>query len=361
VFCELAHWSGIIASLYSGVLINTLIQPNLTPEAQHSCAAVFKLLSALSETIIFLLIGFSVVTVGPDAVVAGPFVAWTILLCLLGRAANIFPLAALVNVFRPPAERIPWQHQVVQWHAGSRGAIAFAIALTFPSQNRDSIVVCTGSVIIFTVFAFGGTTPFMIRRLGIKTGDDPSQEELESAMHRSRLQGCVQCFDARLADVLWGRSAHVKNTAKLLRNTMMERHMALHWVRIHRSGKLHSIRRKTVPPQVMGARLRSVSRAAMAHEAAKAAADAMAAGLGDSAGSSPNHEHSHVRIPKRSVALVGSNAPSSPRVGAGAHRSPALKETGTHSQSPHREQPAPTDGLPTTSVQIPQQLPKVLV
>ena len=101
----------------------------------------------------------------------------------------------------------------------------------------------------------------------------------------------------------------------------------------------------------------------MAHEAAKAAADAMAAGLGDSAGRSPNHEHSHVRIPKRSVALVGSNAPSSPRVGAGAHRSPALKETGTHSQSPHREQPAPTDGLPTTSVilQMSQQLPKVLV
>ena len=359
VFCELAHWSGIIASLYSGVLINTLIQPNLTPEAQHSCAAVFKLLSALSETVIFLLIGFSVVTVRSDAVVAAPFVAWTILLCLLGRAANIFPLAALVNVFRPPAERIPWQHQVVQWHAGARGAIAFAIALTFPSQNRDSIVVCTGSVIIFTVFAFGGTTPLMIRRLGIKTGDNPSQEELDAAMHRSRLSRAVQCFDGRLGDLLWGRSAHVKNTAKLLRKAMMERHMALHLVRIHRSGKLHSIRRKTGPPQVVGARFRSASNAALTHERlAKAAADATAAGLGmRSAGSSPNHVH----IPKRSVALVGSNEPSSPRVITGAHRSAALKESGAHSQSPHREQPAPTGGLPTTSVQMSQQLPKVLV
>ena len=45
------------------------------------------------------------------------------------RAANVWPLAGLVNYFRPPELRIPQGQQVIMWFSGMRGAMAFAMAL----------------------------------------------------------------------------------------------------------------------------------------------------------------------------------------------------------------------------------------
>ena len=45
------------------------------------------------------------------------------------RAANVWPLAGLVNYFRPPELRIPQGQQVMMWFSGMRGAMAFAMAL----------------------------------------------------------------------------------------------------------------------------------------------------------------------------------------------------------------------------------------
>ncbi len=47
----------------------------------------------------------------------------------VSRAANVWPLAGLVNYFRPPELRIPQSQQVMMWFSGMRGAMAFAMAL----------------------------------------------------------------------------------------------------------------------------------------------------------------------------------------------------------------------------------------
>ena len=54
-------------------------------------------------------------------------------------------------------KKIPFKHQLVMIHAGLRGAIAFAMALDFPSQNRPVIINATVWVISFTVFVLGGS------------------------------------------------------------------------------------------------------------------------------------------------------------------------------------------------------------
>lgn len=54
-------------------------------------------------------------------------------LCLLSRAANIFPLAALANRLRTIP--IPFNMQVMQWLCGLRGAIAYALVINLPQQK----------------------------------------------------------------------------------------------------------------------------------------------------------------------------------------------------------------------------------
>jgi sodium/hydrogen exchanger 8 len=208
--CELFHWSGIIAALLCGMLLNSLAVPNLTEEGRHACHAVFRFLTSLSETVIFVLCGFTIVSVGSSDLgdITGAdlftFVWWTLLLCLLGRAANIFPLAAVVNLCRAKGRRIPWQHQVVQWHAGARGAIAFAIALTFPSQNRKVVILCTSAIIVFTVLVMGGTTVAVLDRLHIKMGHDPTKAELEQEVQQSVLARLLVGCAKPLFWLLWG-------------------------------------------------------------------------------------------------------------------------------------------------------------
>ena len=54
------------------------------------------------------------------------------------------------------------------WHAGLRGAIAWALAIKFPSQNRDLVVLITMSVILFTSYAQGGSTGALLSFLGLR-------------------------------------------------------------------------------------------------------------------------------------------------------------------------------------------------
>jgi sodium/hydrogen exchanger 8 len=89
----------------------------------------------------------------------------SIVLCLVGRAANIFSLAPIANRFRKT--KIPFKNMVAQWHAGIRGAIAYAIAIGFPSHQRGKIISTTSFVILFSVFILGGSTVPMLEALKV--------------------------------------------------------------------------------------------------------------------------------------------------------------------------------------------------
>lgn len=79
-------------------------------------------------------------------------------MCLIGRAANIFPLSFLCNRFR--TVKITGPSQIVMWFTGLRGAIAFALALNLKdhSSHYQSIITMTLVITLFTTFVFGGGT-----------------------------------------------------------------------------------------------------------------------------------------------------------------------------------------------------------
>ena len=128
-------------------------------------------------------------------------------LCLLGRALNIFPLAAALNK-ADPLDKITPKEQVVMWHAGEsvrvakafdqrklalfsndtskrnlppppglRGAIAFSISLHFPNNQedprhklRDPVIDTTSMIILLSVFLLGGTTKPLLSKMDIGEG-----------------------------------------------------------------------------------------------------------------------------------------------------------------------------------------------
>jgi NhaP-type Na+/H+ or K+/H+ antiporter len=243
--CEALELSGIVASVVAGICMNHFTSHNLSPIGKQTTTVVLRCFALLAETLIFLQVGINVAIYEDDFNMSLCVV--TIGVIVLARACNIFPIALFVNVTTashkksnearrqssmnkrisqnaaaappPPVGQannpggadvgkrgsllkfrnrknggglemaIPWNYQISMWHAGLRGAIAYALAVEFPSQNQGLVVTTTSFVCLFTVFVFGGTTTKLLDVLGIESGVQDSRENraraVQNAMSRS--------------------------------------------------------------------------------------------------------------------------------------------------------------------------------
>lgn len=112
-------------------------------------------------------------------------------LCLLSRAANIFPLAYIANKFR--SVPIPYSVQMMQFMCGLRGtpnnspipwyvcaifegAVAYALS-AYLSKINPSAAIESGTLVIVvlsTIFFGGGTGPLMrLLRLQVQFSSNP--------------------------------------------------------------------------------------------------------------------------------------------------------------------------------------------
>jgi len=74
------------------------------------------------------------------------------------------------------------------WHAGLRGAIAYALAITFPSHHRDVIISATSFVVLFTVFVLGGSTVPMLRFLDVRRGIEEDHAKRVSVVRTAKAE-----------------------------------------------------------------------------------------------------------------------------------------------------------------------------
>ena len=303
---EAFHYSGIIASLFAGFCMRHYALINIADQYQTMVLDMVHMLASMSDLVIFFMVGENVILYTMREGVKVYFILWTILLCLLGRCLNIFPLCAIYNATKsvktstvtlvpykddpnsnpdrmillsvdeqnqiayeglsegkgamvpagvvingtqvktvddeamtpetissivgwvvtdsggapPPADsadlpqwrnfsklfkddaaedeeqkisitfdpRVDFKNQVVMFHSGLRGAIAFALALGFPSQHRDDVIDTCNCVVLFTVFVLGGTTVPLLKGLGIPLGcgEDPEMLKLVDAKVKRR-------------------------------------------------------------------------------------------------------------------------------------------------------------------------------
>lgn len=156
VLAEGIHLSGIMAILFCGIVMSHYSHFNLSTVTQITMQQTLRTLAFIAETCVFAYLGLALFSFKHR--VEPALVVWSIILCLLGRACNIFPLALLVNRFRE--HQITKKMMFIMWFSGLRGAISYALSLhlNFSDETRHVIITTTLIIVLVTTLFFGGST-----------------------------------------------------------------------------------------------------------------------------------------------------------------------------------------------------------
>lgn len=158
-------FSGVLAALTAGIMVgNYGYMGAISDDGRQSVTNFWEYVAFLVNSLIFILIGGREV-----AHAALPLIGAAVLaavLSLIGRAAAIYPVAAL---FARTGLTIPRSYQHVLVWGGLRGALALALALALPRSiaERDAIITVAFAVVAFSIFIQGLTIPALMRRLGL--------------------------------------------------------------------------------------------------------------------------------------------------------------------------------------------------
>ncbi|XP_046842331.1 sodium/hydrogen exchanger 8-like [Xenia sp. Carnegie-2017] len=148
--------SGIMAILFCGIVMSHYTHLNLSSQTQITIQQIFRAIAFMTETCIFAYLGMAIFCLKHNFKPA--FVGWSIVLCLFGRAVNIFPLSIVANLFR--SVKISRKTQCIMWFSGLRGAVAFALStqLQFDAEHRSVLITSTLIIVLFTILVLGGST-----------------------------------------------------------------------------------------------------------------------------------------------------------------------------------------------------------
>ncbi|XP_041061552.1 sodium/hydrogen exchanger 8 isoform X2 [Carcharodon carcharias] len=159
--------SGIMAILFSGIVMSHYAHHNLSPVTQILMQQTLRTVAFMCETCVFAYIGLAIFSFPHKLEIS--FVIWCIVLVLFGRAVNIFPLSYLLNFFRD--HKITPKMMFVMWFSGLRGAIPYALSLHLemePIEKRQLIGTTTIVIVLFTILVLGGGTMPLIRLMDIE-------------------------------------------------------------------------------------------------------------------------------------------------------------------------------------------------
>lgn len=163
VLAEGIHLSGIMAILFCGIVMSHYTHYNLSTVTQITMQQTLRTLAFIAETCVFAYLGLALFSFKHRGEWA--LIVWSIILCLIGRACNIFPLAILVNKFRE--HQITKKMMFIMWFSGLRGAISYALSLhlNFSDETRNVIITTTLIIVLVTTLFFGGSTMPLLKFL----------------------------------------------------------------------------------------------------------------------------------------------------------------------------------------------------
>ncbi|EAT46039.1 AAEL002735-PA [Aedes aegypti] len=176
LIAEASELTGVVAVLFCGICQAHYTYNNLSDDSRTRTKQIFELLNFLAENFIFSYIGVSMFTFPKHRF--DPLFIFTGFICAaIGRAINIYPLSALLNIARKP--KISWNFQHMLFFAGLRGAMSFALAIrNTVSDARQAMLTTTSLIVIATVIIQGGAANFLLNWLKIPVGVDDETEAL---------------------------------------------------------------------------------------------------------------------------------------------------------------------------------------
>ena len=190
---EAFELSGIVSVLFTGIVMGRYTRPNLSRAPRMVTMCLFRIFSFLSETFVFLYMGSAMYTFRTAHIVTclvGLFVTY------IGRAVNIFPGSALLNLTawrKHPHTRITKQNQFVLWFCGLRGAVAFALAVKAQrdlGEQGHVMFDVTLFIVAVTLVLQGGMTNWLlslVNATGPNEADSPSSGGASSPDSKSNL------------------------------------------------------------------------------------------------------------------------------------------------------------------------------
>jgi sodium/hydrogen exchanger 8 len=103
-----------MAILFNGIVMSHYTHFNLSTVTQITMQQTMRTLAFIAETCVFAYLGLALFSFRLHFEPA--LVIWSLILCLIGRACNIFPLAYLCNKFRE--HQITKHMMFIMWFSG---------------------------------------------------------------------------------------------------------------------------------------------------------------------------------------------------------------------------------------------------
>ncbi|XP_010214318.1 PREDICTED: sodium/hydrogen exchanger 4 [Tinamus guttatus] len=164
---EILYISGILAMTACAVTMKKYVEENVSQNSYTTIKYFMKMLSSVSETLIFMFMGVS--TVGKNHEWNWAFICFTLLFCLIWRALSVFALFYISNKFR--TYPFTFKDQLIISYSGLRGASSFSLAFLLPVHlfpRKNLFITSTLVVTYFTVFLQGITIGPLVRYLDVR-------------------------------------------------------------------------------------------------------------------------------------------------------------------------------------------------
>jgi sodium/hydrogen exchanger 8 len=175
VIAEMIELSGVLSLFLTGVLMKHYNWYSLSEDSQISTNHLFKTISFLTETFVFVYVGINVSSFSPELKWNPSLMIIGLLLVFISRAVNVFFLSLLLNIRRK--DKITLKMQLMQWFAGLRGAVAFALSLNLPASPQKSVLItATLFIILFTTLVMGTLTAPVLKKLGLQCKEEDIQD-----------------------------------------------------------------------------------------------------------------------------------------------------------------------------------------
>jgi len=189
LLAEVFELTGIVAVLFCGITQAHYTFNNLSKDSKQATKNFFDLLNFMAENFIFSYIGVSMFTF-PKHHFDPVYISAAFVAIFLGRALNVYPLSAVLNLRRSVKISSSIQHMMM--FSGLRGAIAFALAIRNTiTESRQMILSTTLLIVIVTVIINGGSAISVLNWLGIQTGIVEDQSEHDPIVNSPVTEGSV--------------------------------------------------------------------------------------------------------------------------------------------------------------------------
>ena len=173
---EALHVSGVLSTVACGVVVGRHQHSRLSAQKRVQAGAVWRVVTFLLESLVFILIGLSLRGV-MQRLASDPHALWTLIpqvaavvgAVVVARFVWIIPGVYLPRAVSPRLrKRDPYPPvgvPVVMSWAGMRGVVSLAAALALPEgfPGRDFLLATTFAVILVTVLVQGSTLAALIK------------------------------------------------------------------------------------------------------------------------------------------------------------------------------------------------------